>query len=272
MVIDTGRSRPEGAGIAELSVALPLLILLGLGVIQLGLLAMDALIARYAAMGSARYIAARGLDRVTIEAGLMQSTTILYSGVINLRDKPAALLEAKSRGARGFARDRALGFLDWAVLTPTRDSFDDWAESGEGVLGPLRAGMQITDRLPNSGVLTRERGLAVGRQSRQTYLDANTLKLRVTVGAGLTIPVVGPMLADTYAWLRGCGAEPKEKSLGSISIRGSAFLPQPDALSAVECRMLRGLKVEGRHERRFPITVIALAQLQAPVTRSELPN
>ena len=174
------RHRNLGTATLEMIIVFPVLLLLGLGVIQISLIfrakgALDYAVLEAARAGSVAY-ASPGAVRDGLATGLVP----LLGGAVDVKDY------ARARGMSRveLARGEALGWLRIRQVNPTSESFADW--------GLGRSGSR---EIPNDNLSFRP--TTIGSTSGQTIHDSNLLKLKVTYGVPLYVPLVGRLIART---------------------------------------------------------------------------
>lgn len=215
-VTETARQgwRQRGAAIVEATIALPLLLVVILAVIQFGFVYQAKATLNHAALLAARAGAVANATPASIRHGLAQGLAPLTS--------PDASLEGV---AESIARLEGQLLTDARVriLNPTREAFDDFAVEIDGVR-----------ELPNDRLHARDtRPGALGGLNIQ---DANLLRVEVTYGYELKVPLVNGFLSRLLRLTRD----------------GDAFQQQ----------LLRRL--------RLPITATATVRMQSPLRFSEL--
>ena len=172
----TGRSAQRGASLAEFAIVAPVLLLLGLGTVQAGLLYHGRTILNYATFEAARAGATRHAQPGPMRRELGARLAPLYGGDGS---------EAKAAVAIGRGMLEAESPLTrLAILNPTPASFAAW-----GTESVERKGQQA---IPNAH-LRHQSDEGKGAQG-QTLRDANVLKIEVTVGYEPKVPLVGRWL------------------------------------------------------------------------------
>jgi hypothetical protein len=137
----------------------------------------------------------------------------------------AGLLAAEARAREHVALGMSGGWILLRQRSPTRESFDDWAEPALGPMGgPIPGLVEIpNDNLDNRRLRTRPvsgiagtsmMGEPVGRRSGQSLADANLLRLELAYGVRLAVPVVGPLVLRTLSLWHGCAPGSGEATAG----------------------------------------------------------
>ena len=251
------RSRMAGTSTVEWLIAAPFVLLLGLGTLQWGLLFNARQTLDYALQQATRAGAVSAASAAAIERGLAHGMLPYFGGAaagqpVSL-SLPAALAKVKS--------GKAAGWLDWRQLSPTRASFDDWGEPGRDAMGdPVAGAIEI----PNDNLRYRSR--AIGTSSGQTLADANLLKLQLTVGVPLAVPLVAPLAVWWMEIIDHCRpAAPR--MLGAVPLpAGSVGLHQAGAEigQSWRCLYYRARDDKGRALLRWPVRLHAMMRMQSP--------
>lgn len=266
----TTKMAPSGMAMVEALIAAPIVLLLGLLVVQLILLAHGRLVVGYAAAEAVRAAAAGRVTAAAIDTGLRRGLLPLL-GVSAQQNAPGLddLAAATVRGQLHYLRGKAEGWIRWSLLSPSPATLADWGQGAEQAVPPAQwlAGAFPS---PRSGVVTPSPGggLAVGRSSGQSFLDAGVIQLQVSVGLPLHVPLAGPLLARSLAWWRGC-AVTDAASLGTLRLETLRPLGAMGSSSAqadlTDCLLLRGSTGLGallQRPPRLPVKVVAVAQAQ----------
>ena len=172
------RNRQRGVSLVETVIMLPVLMLIGLGIVQYALVYEAKSSLNYATLLSAR---AGALDHARPEAlrvGFAKGLAPLYS----LAEGEQGMLEAQ----RKVGQDILDEYVHFAIINPTTDAFGDFAQD-------LDLNGQVND-IPNLDLQSLSDN--VGRSSGVNIQDANLLKVHITYGARLLVPFVGPMTAS----------------------------------------------------------------------------
>lgn len=181
----------RGASLVEFVLVTPLLLFMGLGVVQAALLMHAKSQVNYALFEAARAGTTRHARLEDIEAAFRRGMVGYYGGGRTAAELSAAYARA--------AADLDGGALRIEILSPTRESFDDY-ESPE-LSAKLGAGHRVIPNLHLDHLrCPRDRGGCANdpatNRSGQTLADANLLKLRVTYGIppAKQVPLVGPFM------------------------------------------------------------------------------
>ena len=246
----------------ESLIALPLLLMIGLSMLQIALLlhARDAL--HLAVLEAARAGSVGHAEPRAIEAGLARGLVPLLAPGSG-SDVPARQLA--HAGARLDEGLRA-GWTRWSQLSPTRESFLDWGglvRDANGIPSPAleiavdHIGTEAAARTPASGS-AGSRGVApIGVASGQTLTDAALLRIELVHGVPAVVPLAGRLIAFTLAAVDGC-ALPRMRWLGPLDLGD----PGPAATRrAWACAVYSGGADEGRP--RIPIRATAVVRMHS---------
>lgn len=160
--------RNRGTAIVEAVIALPILLSVVLGAIQFALIYQAKATLNHASLQAARAGAVSNADPDAIRRGLARGLTPLYSPESSLH----GLVTTVARVNAALATDARV-----RILNPTREAFADFGEENAGVR-----------EIPNEHLHTRS--TAVGAASGVNVQDANLLKLEITYGHELKVPLV----------------------------------------------------------------------------------
>lgn len=178
-------AKQTGASITELLVVMLAMAPLVLGAIQMAMFYHAKSIINYAAFEAARAGAVSGVNMTAMRRAFQRNIMPLYGGGTTVGDVQGAYWRARidtwiptipntRRGAGGKIE----------ILSPTREIFQDFGIRING--GPLT--------LPNDHL--RYRIPVVGTRSRVNVQDANLLKIKVTYGYKMIVPVINKIIAN----------------------------------------------------------------------------
>ncbi len=214
-VTRTSRGRRQrGAAIVEATIALPLLLVVLLAVIQFGFVYQAKATLNHAALQTARAGAVANATPAALRHGLARGLAPLTSPDASLQGVAAFVARLEGELLTD-ARIR--------ILNPTREAFDDFAVEIDGVR-----------ELPNDRLHARDTRL--GASGGLNIQDANLLRVEVTYGYELKVPLVNGFLSRLLRLTRD----------------GDAFHQQ----------LLR--------RNRLPVTSTATVRMQSPLRFSEL--
>jgi hypothetical protein len=272
---DETSAKPWGFSVIEILIALPLLLLVLFALIQIGLLWHARFSLQHAVVVAARHASVSHGSDHSIRDGFVQGLMPLVGRSTSLSGMPTALFLSGSALAEGLA----MGWMRWQVLSPTRQSFQDWGRPADPYLSPGGAAGEFEipsaplpalalRARPASGVKQTLGGLAVGVASNQTLIEANTLKLRLEFGVPLNMPIAGPLLAASLSLWSGCGwpDTAQRRKIGPVDYGyGASASP---VSSSIQCRALASRDLEGRWKPRWPVRVYASVAMQSNARRS----
>jgi hypothetical protein len=218
-----GCRSPKGYSLIEALLAMPVVLLMGPLVVQLGLLAQQALTVNYAVGQSVRELGAAG--------GSLSKGLALGLSPLLLKDasevgslSAAGQVLATSQAALSSARLQ--GWVSWQVLEPKPEAFFDWGLGADQlIIPPAWVKHELSAARPRSGsgpAPDASTGLVSGQRSGVNRLDASRLRVRFVVGLPLNMPLAGPMLAKAVAWSRGCSKLSAEQ-LGAVRLGAQAL-------------------------------------------------
>ncbi|CAM8627532.1 TadE-like [Burkholderiales bacterium] len=212
-------ARPSGASMVEGLLVLPVLLLLALGLVQLLLIGLASLVIQYAASEGARQGAVEGGRASAIDRGIARGLAPLWFDsntlVRNVTGAGLAIVESMPR----YLIAKGQGQVSWSMISPVRDAFEDWSDPKTGAILPP-AWVQPSTLQPRSGSAAVVGGLPVGRRSGLHYIDAASIKIHVSVGVPLIVPLAGPVMAKTLRLVHACGAADLRRECLLLSGRG----------------------------------------------------
>lgn len=177
--------RQRGASLVEFVVVGPILTLLGLALVQYGMLFFAKNQINHAGFMAARAGSAGNASLAAVRDAYAIALVPMYGG----GQSPEAL--AKSLVAARADVELATRI---EMLSPTKESFDDW-NSPE-----LQKRLNTSKRvIPNSNQAFKSAD--VGATSGQTIQDANLIKLRITQGYKPSVPLVSGIYRSYMKWL-----------------------------------------------------------------------
>lgn len=207
--------RHRGTAIVETVIALPILLAVILGAIQFALIYQAKATLNHASLQAARAGAVSNADPEAIRRGLARGLAPLYSPESSLH----GLVTTVARVNAALVTDARV-----RVINPTREAFADF---GEEVAGARE--------IPNDRL--HARSTAIGAASGVNVQDANILKLEITYGHELKVPLVN--------WF-----------ISRLMLR-----PSRAGTDAFEQQLLRRM--------RLPIVAAATVRMQSPARLSD---
>lgn len=284
----SARRQPQsGIAAIETLLAAPIVLLLGLSVLQWGLLFQGRGAVAHAAQEAARAGSVDHASADAIERGFARGLAPWLYGASGPEEHAANVARTHAHLAQG----RAAGWATWRRLAPTAESFTDWAETARDEDGqPIEGLLEIPNdnltlrsglRQPASGVAGYRGAEPIGSASKQTLSDANLLKIEVVYGVPLTVPLIGRLAAWLMRSIDGCtgsagagggGAGGEGAGAGgaapSASLRlGAVDLGAPDPAASPRgwaCAHYQAAGEDGRPRPRWPVRVSATVRMQSP--------
>lgn len=169
-------ARQRGMAVLELAVVGPLLTMLGLTIIQYGMMFFAKNQINHGAFMAARAGSVGNASLNDVRSAYEQALVPMYGGGQNVVELDAALTKAKADIARHTRIE---------MLNPTAESFADWND--EQLQKSLNTGTKRV--ISNRNLAFKNQ--AIGATSGQTIQDANLIKLRITHGYKPVVPIVG---------------------------------------------------------------------------------
>lgn len=259
----------RGVSAIEMLLAMPVLLLVGGGALQFGLVYHAKHALNHALLEAARSGSVSHADPVAIRDGLARGLTPWLYGAADLGEYALNLVRASAHVAQA----EALGGLRLERVSPTEASFLDWAEPArDGAGEPIAGVVEIPNddlvhrmrRAPPGGPAAGDRrGEPIGAASGQTLADANLLRLRLDYGVPLAVPVIGRVLAWSMRAWHGCGPT-SARRLGALDL---GTPPGPGG-PPWACAMLGIEATDAAVRPRLPVTLSATVRMQSPARRS----
>lgn len=167
----------------EFTVVGPVLTLLGTTILQYGLLFNAKNLVNHASFMAARAGSMGNADLGKVQAAYTRALIPLYGGGRDSAELSQALASASADLA---------GNVKIEMLNPTRESFDDWNDPQLQAKYGKRA-------IPN-GELASKDPAVVKASSGQNVQDANLIKLKITHGYELKVPLASTMIQFMMKW------------------------------------------------------------------------
>ena len=180
------RTHQRGSAMIEFAVVGPLIAMLGLGLLQYGMLFFAKNQINYATFMVGRAGSVGHADLGAVQQAYVRALAPMYGGGETLAEVAEAAVKAGADIA---------GNLRIELLNPTKESFNDWNDPTLQEL--LKTGARRV--IPNSALATR--GLKIGSSSGQSLQDANLLKIKITHGYLPKIPFVSKFYITYLKWL-----------------------------------------------------------------------
>lgn len=257
--------RPHGSLAVETLLVLPLMVFAFLFFLQIAWVAYAQFTLWRATAQAARVGAISSIDLDMMHRRLsdvMSRTKISRVAEPTWTDVVAHRLQSLS----SHQVDRLLGRVTIKILSPSSQGFDDWQDDQAGLLPAPGRVSDPMGRQPRHGVLDHKDGLVRGKVSKQSFIDATTLKIDVRYGLPLEVPLVGHLLAKTIAWSQGCASEPVG-SFGLLRHVRSDSSGLGISSISLGCAALVGLN--GEKPRLF-LRAVGVAQMQTDTPRERI--
>jgi hypothetical protein len=169
------RKNQAGATLVEFALVMPLALLLVLGIIQIGLMFTAKQLLNQAAFMAARAGSVHNAQQADMEDAMTKALLAFYQDTTITNDfarLSLALVRAK--------QDVSQGFVHVERLSPTPEAFSDF-----GITSAASGGHKY---IPNDNL--EYRAHTPGGSSGLSLQDANTLKIKVTYGYELKVPLM----------------------------------------------------------------------------------
>ncbi len=204
------RRRQIGATAVELLVGLPVVLLLSLGLFQLSRLYQVRLGIEQAVIEAARSGSTGNAGDAAIQRGLARGLAPLLHGAGDATELQANEARALAQVTAGLAD----GSLSLTRESPTAAAFEDWEVPAIDAFGePIPGQFEIpndnldtrrTRSTPRSGIAGYREDEPIGSVSGLTLVDANVLRVGLTYGAPLSVPLAGRLIAAVLRAWHGC--------------------------------------------------------------------
>jgi hypothetical protein len=221
--------RQAGVTMVEFALTMPFALLLVLSIVQLGLMFTAKQLLNTAAFMAARTGAVQHAQVDKITAAMHKGLIPFYQNSTEGND--GKRLQDALDKARSDTACPGDCFLKVERLNPSPESFADFA---------MTEGKQ--DYIPNDSLEYRLRG--VGATSNQSIHDANVLKIKVTYGYELKVPLMKSVFGAVM-----CGVDSGYAAFGSASDLVGAANSNCDAFYK---------------KGRIPLVTYAIVQMQTP--------
>jgi uncharacterized membrane protein (UPF0127 family) len=181
-------AKDGGSAMIEFIVVGPLIVLLGLSILQYGMVFFAKNQINYAAFMAAREGAFAHADLSAIQRAYVRALAPMYGG----GETPAELAESVAKASADMA-----GNAQIQILNPTKESFSDWND--ETLQALLKTGSRHV--IPNASLATHiNQASEVRPSSGQSLQDANLLKLKITYGYVPKVPIIGKLYTTYLKW------------------------------------------------------------------------
>jgi hypothetical protein len=229
-----GRAGQAGVTMVEFAIVSPFALLMVMGIIQLGLMFSAKEVLNEAAFLAARAGAVANADTDSMQ-GVLQKALIPFYQNTTVGNDLLRLTEAATAAKTDFE----LGFIKLEVMNPTAAAFTDF-----GITGKAFGGRAY---IPNDNLEYRLH-TATGKTSGLSIQDANALKIKVTYGYQLKVPLMAIVVEAIM-----CGVDSGLDAFGRTSVTNAG----PD-----DCATYY-------YHGRIPMVTYATVQMQTPALKPE---
>ena len=172
--------RQDGATIVEFTILCPFALLLVLGIIQLGLMLSAKEVVNEAAFLAARAGAVKNADTQTMKNVATRALIPFYQDTTDTNDYTRLAAALGKATGDTFCIPLVKCYLDIQMLNPTPEAFQDF--------GLVSNASQNHTYIPNDNLEYRSR--TPGSKSKLTIQDANALKIKLTYGYEIKVPLM----------------------------------------------------------------------------------
>jgi hypothetical protein len=190
--------RQAGSAMIEFTIVGPIITLLGLGILQYGMLFFAKNNFNHAAFMAARAGSVANANLSSVREAYIRALIPLYGRGSNATEIAASYLKAQTEINAQPDHDTTLSI---ELLNPTKESFDDWADPAlQDTVGKGKGTKNSNARvIPNGSLASRDPG-QIKPNSGQSIQDANLIKLRITQGYEPKIPFIKSILKTYLQW------------------------------------------------------------------------
>lgn len=174
----------RGSAMIEFAVVGPLLTLIGTVILQYALMFNAKNLVNHASFMAARAGTMQNANLGSVQNAYAKALIPLYGGG---RDT-AELVQAYAKAQADLAGNARI-----ELLNPTKESFDDWNDTDLQAKYGARA-------IPNGSLSFKDPG-QIKSNSGQNIQDANLIKLKITHGYELKVPLAGTMIQFMMKWM-----------------------------------------------------------------------
>lgn len=198
------RTRQTGASAVEFVIGFPVFIFFLLATLQMALLYQAKSVLDMATLAAARAGAVNNMDRGKIRQALAL-------GLVPLANRGTDVGALTTAYARVFAESQL--FTEIEILNPTPQSFNDHAYN-DTIKGRTRRA------IPNDNLTYRP--TTVGGSSQQNVQDANILRIRVSYGHPINVPLMRDFFQSARYLIYGVPRNPAWVAAGRLSLESVA--------------------------------------------------
>ncbi|RZI43926.1 hypothetical protein EGT07_00380 [Herbaspirillum sp. HC18] len=186
---DIRRARQRGASMVEFVVVGPIITLLGLAILQYGMLFFAKNQINHAGFMAARAGSMGNAKLKTVQEAYLKALIPMYGGGVDSAE--LAKSYAKAKEDTDFdTPDRSNAVIE--ILNPTKESFDAYNDSALEAKYGARA-------IPNGGLSFKDPS-TIDSAAGQNIQDANLLKLRITHGYLPKVPLMSSLYMVYLQW------------------------------------------------------------------------
>ncbi len=164
-----------GVALIEMAVVAPLLTVMGLSLVQYGMMFFAKNQINHASFMAARAGSVANASLASARSAYEAALVPMYGGGQSMAELAATLVKVKADVAANTRIE---------MLNPTKESFQDWNDS------TLQTSLQLGSKRVISNHNLAFKNLTVGAASGQTLQDANLIKLRITHGYKPVVPII----------------------------------------------------------------------------------
>lgn len=231
--VRAGRRRERGMTVVEFAIVIPIALLLVFGIVQIGLMYSAKSIVNEGAFVAARAGAFQNAQLDVMTKAMTRSLIPFYQDTTNTNTI------ARLSGALLDARQDAQ-FLQVELLNPSPAAFEDF-----GITSSASAGHTF---IPNDNLEIRPHDVK-GPKSGLSIQDANALKIKVTYGYEMKVPLMKAVIGAVM-----CGIDDGVKAFGSGNTA--------NVVGGDDCTNYYS-------KGRIPIVAYATVQMQTPAWQAE---
>jgi hypothetical protein len=174
----------RGSAMIEFAVVGPILTLIGTIILQYAMMFNAKNLVNHASFMAARAGTMGNASLSTVEQAYARALIPLYGGGRDAGELAQAFVKVQTDLA---------GNAKLELLNPTKESFDDWGDEDLRQKYGARA-------IPNSSLAFKDPNQIKGN-SGQNIQDANLIKLKITHGYELKVPLAGTMIQFMMKWM-----------------------------------------------------------------------
>ena len=176
----------RGSAMIEFTVVGPIITLLGLAMLQYGMLFFAKNQINHASFMAARAGSTGHANLDTVRSAYAQALVPLYGGGQTADQLATALAKATADVSANTRIE---------LISPTKESFDDWNDPA------LQAALSTGSKRVISNSNQAFKNQTIGPTSGQTIQDANLIKLRITQGYQPKVPMIASIYKTYLTWL-----------------------------------------------------------------------